>query len=86
MPVRVELTYEMARTFGAPSFEVEAGTVADAVAAARERIAQHGGDFDELTGRAAIAVNGVLTRHRKRLATELSDGDTVAFVKAAAGG
>lgn len=86
MPVRVELTYEMAKAAGAPSFEIEAATVADAVAAARERIAQHGGDFDELTGRAAIAVNGVLTRHRKRRATKLADGDTIAFVKAASGG
>ncbi len=86
MTVRVELTYEMAKALGAHSFEVEATRVAEAVAATRDRMAQSGADFDTLAGRAAIAVNGVLTRHRERMATELAHGDTVAFVKAAAGG
>jgi molybdopterin converting factor small subunit len=86
MPVRVEVTYEMAKALGTDRFEVEAGTVADAVAAARDRFAGTGADFDELARRAAVAVNGVLVRHRERLGTELTDGDTVAFVKAAAGG
>jgi molybdopterin converting factor small subunit len=35
---------------------------------------------------AAVAVNGVLVNHRKGMKTKLSDGDTVTFVKAAAGG
>ena len=42
--------------------------------------------FEQLASRAALAVNGVLVRHRKRLKTQLDDGDRVTFVKAAAGG
>jgi molybdopterin converting factor small subunit len=86
MSVRIEVTYEMAKELGTPRFEVEAATVADAVAAARERFAGSSADFDELARRAAVAVNGVLVRHRERLGTKLTDGDTLTFVKAAAGG
>lgn len=86
MSVRVEVTYEMAKALGTERFEVEAATVADAVAAARERFADTSVDFDELARRAAVAVNGVLVRHRHRLGTRLADGDTLTFVKAAAGG
>ncbi|MCZ6782598.1 MAG: MoaD/ThiS family protein [Proteobacteria bacterium] len=43
-------------------------------------------EFDQLTRVAAVAVNGVLINHKKGMRTPLADGDTVAFVKAAAGG
>lgn len=86
MPIRIEVTYDMAKALGAERFDVEADNVADAVAAARERFAGTGADFDALARRAALAVNGVLVRHRERLRTKLADGDTLAFVKAAAGG
>jgi molybdopterin converting factor small subunit len=86
MPVRIEVTYDMAKALGTERLEVEAGTVADAVAAIRERFAGTGADFEVLTGRTALAVNGVLVRYRERLRTKLADGDTLAFVKAASGG
>ncbi|MAE94585.1 MAG: hypothetical protein CL910_08000 [Deltaproteobacteria bacterium] len=86
MPVRIELTYDMGKLLGTQQVEVEAGSVAEAIAAARARFGEGGGDFDQLAKRTAIAVNGVLARHRERLATKLSEGDTVSFVKAAAGG
>ena len=86
MPVQVEVTYDMSKALGAQRFEVEAKTVGDAVAQTRERFGNDAEDFERLTARAAIAVNGVLVRHRKRLATPVADGDLVSFVKAAAGG
>jgi molybdopterin converting factor small subunit len=86
MPVTVELTYDMSKTLGVRRFEVEdAATVSDVVRAARERF-EAGDAFDRLSRVAAVAVNGVLVSHRKGLKTRLADGDTVAFVKAAAGG
>jgi molybdopterin converting factor small subunit len=33
-----------------------------------------------------VAVNGVLINHRQGMRTRLSDGDTVVFLRAAAGG
>jgi molybdopterin converting factor small subunit len=33
-----------------------------------------------------VAVNGVLSSHRRGMKTRLADGDVVTFVKAAAGG
>ena len=87
MAITVELTYEMSKAFGEPRFEVDAApTVADAVAAAASRLDERGIQFDELSRVAAVAVNGVLVNHRKGMKTKLSDGDTVTFVKAAAGG
>ena len=86
MSVRIEVTYDMAKALGTERFEVEAADVSEALAATRERFAGTGADFDTLTGRTALAVNGVLVRHRERLRTKLADGDTVAFVKAASGG
>jgi len=87
MAITVELTYEMSKAFGEPRFEVAAApTVADAVAAAALRLGEQGIQFDQLSRVAAVAVNGVLVNHRKGMKTKLSDGDTVAFVKAAAGG
>lgn len=87
MAVTVELTYEMSKSLGMPRFEVEdADTVADVVRLARERFGASGGAFEELSQRAAVAVNGVLANHRRGMKTKLADGDTVTFVKAAAGG
>ena len=85
--VRVELTYAMSKELGVPYFEVEnAATVADVIAAARERFQGHAESFDQLARVAKVAVNGVLTVYRNGLQTPLSPGDRVAFVKAAAGG
>lgn len=85
--VRVELTYDMSKELGVPCFDVEgAATVADVVAAARERFAEHAEKFAQLTRVANVAVNGVLIAHRKGMKTALRPGDRVAFVKAAAGG
>jgi molybdopterin converting factor small subunit len=85
--VTVELTYDMAKAFGEPRIEVErATTVAEAVEAARKRLVEQGVEFEKLARLAAVAVNGVLVNHRRGLRTTLADGDTVAFVKAAAGG
>jgi len=87
MAITVELTYEMTKALGTKRFEVEgARTVADAVRLARERFGNAGEGFEELTRRAAVAVNGVLANHRRGMKTPLADGDTVTFVKAAAGG
>jgi molybdopterin converting factor small subunit len=87
MGVTVEVTYDMSKALGTERFEVDgASSVADVVRLARERFGETGADFDQLTSRAAVAVNGVLVNHRKGLKTKLADGDVVAFVKAAAGG
>ena len=86
MSVTVELTYDMAKKLGEPRFEVEdAGTVAEVVEQAKERFASSE-EFEQLSRVAAVAVNGVLVNHKKGWKTQLAPGDTVAFVKAAAGG
>jgi len=85
--ITVELTFEMSKALGARCIEIDrAGTVADAVSAARKRFGDAGADFETLTRVAAVAVNGVLVNHRRGMRTPLADGDVVAFVKAAAGG
>lgn len=87
MPVIIELTYEMSKALGdEPRFEAEATDVDTVVSITRERLSQAQADFDLLRARAAIAVNGVLVRHRDEGGTQLVDGDRVTFVKAAAGG
>jgi molybdopterin converting factor small subunit len=87
MSITVELTYDMSKTLGVQRFEVEdAQTVADVVRESRARFSDDKQSFDKLTRVAAVAVNGVLINHRKGMKTRLSDGDTVTFVKAAAGG
>ena len=87
MAVTVELTYEMTKALGVERFDVDgAGTVADAVASARERFGDAAREFEQLSRVAAVAVNGVLINHKRGMKTPLADGDTVAFVKAAAGG
>jgi molybdopterin converting factor small subunit len=86
MAVTVQLTYEMGKALGAPRLEVEgAATVADVVARVRERFAETE-RFDQLTRVTAVAVNGVLVSYKRGRRTPVGDGDTVAFVKAAAGG
>jgi molybdopterin converting factor small subunit len=85
--VTVELTYDMSKELGVQSFELEdVRTVADVLSAARERFGEKAASFDQLGSRAAVAVNGVLTSHRRGMKTQLADGDVVTFVKAAAGG
>jgi molybdopterin converting factor small subunit len=90
MAVQVRLTYEMSKALGSDRFEVEsAETVADVVRQAEARFGDATdpkASFETLSARAAIAVNGVLVRHARGLRTPLHDGDTVTFVKAAAGG
>lgn len=86
MGVSVQLTYAMAKELGAQRLELEgARTVADVLRMTRERFAS-AGRYDELTRVAAVAVNGVLVNYRRGARTPVRDGDTVAFVKAAAGG
>jgi molybdopterin converting factor small subunit len=87
MAVVVQLTYAMAKELGAPRLELEgAETVADVLRLTRERFAASPGRYEELTRVAAVAVNGVLVHYRRGVRTPVHDGDTVAFVKAAAGG
>ena len=87
MSITVELTYDMSKVLGMQRFEVEdARTVADVVRQARTRFGEGEESFEKLTRVAAVAVNGVLINHRKGMKTRLADGDTVTFLKAAAGG
>jgi len=87
MSITVELTYDMSKVLGMQRFEVEdARTVADVVRQARARFGDGEESFEKLTRVAAVAVNGVLINHRKGMKTRLADGDTVTFLKAAAGG
>lgn len=87
MSISVELTYEMSKELGVARLDAdEVRTVADVVGAVRDRFGDRASDFDRLSRVAAVAVNGVLINHRRGMKTVLEDGDTVAFVKAAAGG
>jgi molybdopterin converting factor small subunit len=87
MSITVELTYDMSRVLGVECFEVErAHTVADVVRTTRDRFGARGEQFEKLTRLAAVVVNGVLINHCDGMHTLLVDGDTVSFVKAAAGG
>jgi len=87
MSVEVQLTYAMAKELGTQRLAVEgAETVADVLRMTRERFAAAPTRYDELTRVAAVAVNGVLVNYKRGAKTPVRDGDTVAFVKAAAGG
>ena len=87
MSVAVQLTYAMAKEVGAQRLELEGAlTVADVLRMTRERFAAAPARYDELTRVAAVAVNGVLVNYQRGMKTPVRDGDTVAFVKAAAGG
>jgi molybdopterin converting factor small subunit len=84
--VTVQLTYDMGKEIGAMRIEVDgARTVDDVLRATRARFADPA-RFDQLSRVTAVAVNGVLARYGRGKATAVADGDTVAFVKAAAGG
>lgn len=87
MGVTVEVTYDMATALGVRRFDVDgAGTVRDVLRLAREQFREHAAEFDRLTRVTAVAVNGVLVTHGRGLRTRVADGDTVMFIKAAAGG
>ncbi|MBI4617918.1 MAG: MoaD/ThiS family protein [Planctomycetes bacterium] len=87
MKVTVELTYDMAKLLGLARFDVEnARTVADVLSITRARAGEKGAEFEKHARISAVAVNGVLTNHRRGLSTALADGDLVSFLKAAAGG
>jgi molybdopterin converting factor small subunit len=69
------------------SIELDAAaTVKDAVEQTKARFGPDADAYQQLSRVAAVAVNGVLINYRKGMKTRLQDGDTVAFVKAAAGG
>jgi molybdopterin converting factor small subunit len=87
MSITVELTYDMSKALGVQRFELEeARTVAEVVRLSRARFEGGEESFEKLTRVAAVAVNGVLINYRKGMKTRLADGDTVTFLKAAAGG
>ncbi|MFI5365290.1 MAG: aldehyde ferredoxin oxidoreductase C-terminal domain-containing protein, partial [Candidatus Binatia bacterium] len=88
MSITVEVTYDMSKALGVRSFAVDGvRTVQDVVRMTRDRFGPERGDaFETLTRVAAVSVNGVLINHRDGLRTALADGDTVTFLKAAAGG
>jgi molybdopterin converting factor small subunit len=87
MSVTVQVTYDMSKELGTHRFELDgAETVADVVRLTRERFGDGGERFEQLARLAAVAVNGVLASYKRGKRTKLTDGDTVAFVKAAAGG
>lgn len=88
MSITVELTYDMSKALGMRSFEVsQARTVQDVVQLTREQFGAERADaFEKLTRVAAVAVNGVLVNYKRGAKTPLKDGDTVTFLKAAAGG
>jgi molybdopterin converting factor small subunit len=88
MSITVEVTYDMSKTLGVRSFEVDgAPTVQDVVRMTRDTFGPERADaFEKLTRVAAVSINGVLINHRRGMSTPLADGDTVTFFKAAAGG
>jgi molybdopterin converting factor small subunit len=87
MSITVQLTYDMSVALGVARFEIEgAANVAEAVAQVRQRFGEDSEKFAQLTRVAALAVNGVLVNHQRGMRTKVSDGDVIAFVKAAAGG
>jgi molybdopterin converting factor small subunit len=87
MSITVELTYDMSKALGEQRLELGgARTVRDALRMVEERFGESQESFGKLSRVASVAVNGVLINHRKGMRTRLSDGDTVAFLKPAAGG
>ena len=87
MSVTVELSYDMGKEYGARRIDVsDAATVKDLIARLQALFGERGKELAPLSRVTAVAVNGVLIKHKKGMKTKLADGDTVAFVKAAAGG
>jgi molybdopterin converting factor small subunit len=84
--VTVQLTYDMGKELGEARLALEGvRTVEDVLRETRARFADPA-RFDQLSRVTAVAVNGVLAGYRRGKGTPVADGDTVAFVKAAAGG
>ena len=87
MSITVELTYDMSKALGVQRLEIaSAASVKEVVERVRERFAEGEGSFETLARPVTVAVNGVLINHMQGMKTRLADGDTVVFVKAAAGG
>ena len=87
MSITIEVTYDMSKALGERRFEVEgAQTVQDVVRLTRDRFGERGEVFEKLTRVAAVSINGVLINYRGGMRAPLADGDTVTFLKAAAGG
>jgi len=87
MSITVEVTYDMSKALGVRRFEVDgAQTVQDVVRLTREKFGERGENFEKLSRVAAVVVNGVLVNHKNGMGTAVADGDTVTFLKAAAGG
>ena len=87
MSVTVELTYDMAQELGERKIEIpSARTVADAIRLTKARFPKDSDRFLNLTRVTDLALNGVLIRYQKGMKTRLRSGDTLSFVKAAAGG
>jgi molybdopterin converting factor small subunit len=87
MSITVELTYDLAKALGQRRLEFStAFTLDDILRQTREQFGSHTDAYDNLTRVTALAINGVLVKHRPGRATLLVDGDRVSFVKAAAGG
>jgi len=85
--ITVEVTYEMSRALGVRRFEVDgARTVRDVIRLTREAFGERSESFAQLARVTAVVVNGVLISHRQGMSTPLADGDTVTFLKTAAGG
>jgi len=85
MSVTVEVTYDMSKALGVRRLAVDgARTVEDVLRLTRERFGPERADeFAKLTRVAAVVVNGTVV---KGLKTAVADGDTVSFLKPAAGG
>ena len=87
MSVTVELSYDMSKEFGERRIALDGpANVRAALAEVEARFDTAGVDFKTLSRVTAVAINGVLVNHRRGMKTALSDGDVVAFVKAASGG
>jgi molybdopterin converting factor small subunit len=87
MSITVELTYDMSKALGVRSFDIDgARTVQDVVRITRDKFGERGAGFEKLTRVAAVVVNGVLINYLHGMSTAVADGDTVVFLKAAAGG
>jgi molybdopterin converting factor small subunit len=87
MSITVEVTYDMSKALGTNRFEVEgAKSVEDVLRLTRDKFGQQPDDFEKLTRVASIAINGVLVSYRRGVRSPVADGDTVTFLKPAAGG
>jgi len=87
MSVTVELSYDMSKALGERRLEMpNPGRVREVVSYVEQKFVEKGADFSLLSKVTSVAINGVLTNHRRGMKTKLKDGDVVAYVKAASGG